>query len=182
MSDMEYFQCTKCGDVKSRDHFYKRAARPKGVLSQCKQCSSDKEKAYYKANPIKKLEKQKKHQEWLAVPENKERAKQFWRNEARYLRKQIIELVHKRKAIPCTDCGKQYPYYVMDFDHVDPNTKVANIGQLSKWRSIESISKEMDKCEVVCANCHRERTHGRTLSSDCCNQNGDTCEEQPKTD
>lgn len=50
----------------------------------------------------------------------------------------------------------------MDFDHLDPSSKLANISQMViKNREIAEILAEAKKCEVVCANCHRERTHRR---------------------
>lgn len=57
------------------------------------------------------------------------------------------------------DCGVPYPYYVMEFDHRDPSQKLANIGRLlgNSWKRLKD---EIAKCDVVCANCHRERTHG----------------------
>lgn len=59
---------------------------------------------------------------------------------------------------PCCDCTVVFPYYVLDFDHVQ-GQKGAEISELvSKGRSIEAISLEIQKCELVCANCHRIRT------------------------
>ena len=57
---------------------------------------------------------------------------------------------------PCVDCGVSDPVF-LEFDHLDPSIKEHNIGNLVgyKW---ETILKEIDKCEVVCANCHRKRT------------------------
>ena len=60
----------------------------------------------------------------------------------------------------CVDCEVKYPYYVLDFDHTR-GTKVANISQMLNTYSVEDIFKEIDKCDVVCANCHRERTYKR---------------------
>ena len=60
----------------------------------------------------------------------------------------------------CIDCKIKYPYYVLDFDHVSGN-KIENVGQMVYWHSTEDILKEIEKCEVVCANCHRERTNRR---------------------
>lgn len=63
------------------------------------------------------------------------------------------------KAQPCADCGESYPPYVMDFDHRDPSTKEMEIG--GRWHLAWSrLEAEIAKCDVVCANCHRERTHG----------------------
>lgn len=71
----------------------------------------------------------------------------------------LIEQIRKKKAIPCADCGHRYPYYVMDFDHRDPAKKEFNISTF-RARNPAALWAEIDKCDVVCANCHRERTHG----------------------
>lgn len=74
------------------------------------------------------------------------------------------EYVNQAKDAPCVDCDKRYPYYVMDFDHV-ADDKDANVGWLaSQGVSIARLQAEMDKCEVVCSNCHRERTHRRSIA------------------
>lgn len=68
-----------------------------------------------------------------------------------------------KENTPCTDCGKCYPYYVMQFDHrepVDKKWKVSSIGSSSKLK----IFKELAKCDVVCANCHAKRTYRRNPS------------------
>lgn len=74
------------------------------------------------------------------------------------LRRQSV--VNEAKAKPCTDCGVTYPYYVMEFDHLDPSQKTQGVNFLMKAGSLQAILEEIAKCEVVCANCHRERTHG----------------------
>lgn len=72
------------------------------------------------------------------------------------LRSLIIEL----KSVPCTDCGNRFPYYVMDFDHVRGD-KQRNISQLVHAGATDQMLAEIEKCEVVCANCHRIRTFTR---------------------
>ena len=61
---------------------------------------------------------------------------------------------------PCSDCGVAYRYYVMDFDHRPGELKIKHIAHLSTY-SEELILREVAKCDLVCSNCHRERTHGR---------------------
>jgi hypothetical protein len=63
------------------------------------------------------------------------------------------------KSAPCVDCGRTYPPYVMDFDHV-VGGKVSGVGSM-RCHSMARLIAEIAKCEVVCANCHRERTFGR---------------------
>jgi len=68
--------------------------------------------------------------------------------------------VRAAKDVPCFDCGVRYPYYVMDFDHLNPALKIKNVSQM-RGCTIEQVQAEIEKCQVVCANCHRVRTHGR---------------------
>jgi hypothetical protein len=61
---------------------------------------------------------------------------------------------------PCVDCGVAYPPYVMQFDHV-VDGKRGNVADMARSGfSLENIQAEIDKCELVCSNCHAERTHG----------------------
>jgi hypothetical protein len=61
---------------------------------------------------------------------------------------------------PCVDCGECDPV-VLEFDHVK-GIKVASISSLvAMGYSIPTIQKEIEKCEVRCANCHREKTFGQ---------------------
>ena len=64
---------------------------------------------------------------------------------------------------PCIDCGINYPYYVMDFDHVR-GQKHANVMELVSTLSKKRIDLEIAKCEIVCSNCHRIRTHMRRMA------------------
>jgi hypothetical protein len=67
-----------------------------------------------------------------------------------------------KKGKACRDCGGKYPSYVLDFDHRDPKKKHAGVALMSgRTGSIAKIQAEIDKCDIVCANCHRERTHRR---------------------
>lgn len=57
---------------------------------------------------------------------------------------------------PCVDCGES-DIVVLDFDHLrDKRMGVSAL--MHRGASIASLEKEISKCEVVCANCHRRRT------------------------
>lgn len=106
------------------------------------------------------------------VGKNKENQKRLWRehytrNRQKYIdksrayRNSVRDFVREYKnSRPCVDCGVQYPYYVMDFDHTGDD-KLFNIANKINSLSTDSIKKEIAKCELVCGNCHRERTHQR---------------------
>jgi hypothetical protein len=72
----------------------------------------------------------------------------------------ITVFLTEAKSAPCTDCGVSYPPYVMDFDHLSDKK-----GNVSEFRglgwSLKRVKQEVAKCELVCSNCHRERTHQR---------------------
>jgi len=57
---------------------------------------------------------------------------------------------------PCMDCGEKDPT-VLEFDHRNPETKLYNISEMPKHK-LDSIIKEIEKCDIVCANCHKRRT------------------------
>jgi hypothetical protein len=70
-----------------------------------------------------------------------------------------------KNSTPCTDCRKLYPYYVMDFDHLEGSDKLNNVNYLSYTGRIKALKIEIAKCEIVCSNCHRARTYRRSLRS-----------------
>jgi hypothetical protein len=71
------------------------------------------------------------------------------------------QFVDRAKQRPCLDCGVCYPPYVMDFDHVR-GVKTAVLSRLRTARgSWSKLVAEIEKCEVVCSNCHRIRTRLR---------------------
>lgn len=56
----------------------------------------------------------------------------------------------------CLDCKQQFHYSVYEFHHLDPNSKDYNWSKL-RMKSWSNICKELDKCVLLCANCHRSR-------------------------
>lgn len=91
--------------------------------------------------------------------ENPEVRRSADRNTRGRIRQRIIE----EKSKPCLDCGKSYPWYVMDFDHVRGDKVIVLSEAAHKHLSISRLEDEMAKCDVVCANCHRERTFQRVV-------------------
>lgn len=92
-----------------------------------------------------------------------------------YESKQITRrraILHSLKDKPCTDRGQRYPPYVMHFDHREGEEKLFNLahyvsgGAVGKGKvrargiRIELLLVEASKCDVLCSNCHTERTWG----------------------
>ena len=102
---------------------------------------------------------------WLCVADDAAYHREYRRRNPERLRliakrhfEKVQEVKRKAKDRPCEDCGVQYPWYVMQFDHTGAD-KTFTIGQ--SVVGIARLIEEIAKCEVVCANCHAERTHQR---------------------
>ena len=60
----------------------------------------------------------------------------------------------------CMDCGHAGPAVSLDLDHRPGEAKIRAVSQMLS-SSLSTIEAELEKCDVVCANCHRVRTHSR---------------------
>ena len=78
--------------------------------------------------------------------------------QARHRFRNFVRLMDYLATHPCTDCGEPDPV-VLDFDHLPDSEKRFEIGRAvnASTRSWALILQEIEKCEVVCANCHRRR-------------------------
>lgn len=63
---------------------------------------------------------------------------------------------------PCTDCGKFFPHYQMEFDHVGEKRK--KVSSMIADKGLEGIMDEISRCELVCSLCHSARTWFRQQS------------------
>lgn len=62
---------------------------------------------------------------------------------------------------PCFDCGRSFDWFAMEFDHRAGTDKVAGVTRLAGQVSLKRLLEEIEKCDIVCANCHRMRTFAR---------------------
>ena len=59
--------------------------------------------------------------------------------------------------IQCSTCGYSKCFAALEFHHTDPSTKEVGISQLiGSSPSEDTLRNELEKCELLCANCHRE--------------------------
>lgn len=80
-----------------------------------------------------------------------------WCNSCRNLKRQE----QKKQAVEykggaCQDCGGIFPLSVYDFHHLDPNQKDFEISKV-RPSSLAKVKAELDKCVLLCSNCHRIR-------------------------
>lgn len=130
--------CTKCKCEKEISEFPFRNKLKETYHSYCLSCGREAVKKHYSVNIQKYVDK------------------------ARTRRKRVVgeinEMLYEYLTThPCVDCGESDPV-VLEFDHVR-GKKAYDISSLG-WRlcSWESILKEIAKCEIRCANCHRRKT------------------------
>lgn len=81
------------------------------------------------------------------------------------LRHDQTELLRQLRDIPCADCLQHFPFFAMDFDHRNPIDKAFEVTRMLGRVDTEKLLAEVGKCDIVCANCHRERTYRRRTAS-----------------
>ena len=74
----------------------------------------------------------------------------------KYIKRNIEFVSEYKMQHGCLKCGyKEHPS-ALDFHHIDESKKEFNIGHMIRQAfSIKKIKTEIDKCDVLCANCHR---------------------------
>lgn len=74
-------------------------------------------------------------------------------------RKRNQSVIHKYKTDRgCEICGYNEHPVALHFDHINPEDKAFNIS-LDYKRPLDQMMKEIEKCRVLCANCHAIETH-----------------------
>ncbi len=107
-----------------------------------------------------------------------ERSGKSQSNRQSLLKKHAFVRGRKEEIGKCHDCDKTVEAHGVasfQFDHRDPELKVASIAQIIKMRGMKGIQEELEKCDLVCLPCHDargrmrrgdQRTRGRTTKSE----------------
>lgn len=147
---MDQRTCKKCGFPKPLDRFAQYKGRD-GIMrarGTCWDCRDNKNR--YTTEQL-----QEYRRDYNAGKRTEKREKDHQR---RLAGKTYVDSC---KDVPCADCGQRWPPEAMDFDHVR-GKKSRNVAQMvSSAYKLDLIKVEIAKCEVVCACCHRIRTHRR---------------------
>lgn len=136
--NMETKICTKCGEEKPLTEFnFKNKAKGKRQ-SQCKECRRKRERELYNSF-------------------YKDKNGNLYRENRRKWRTEMRRLIQDIKACGCCICGESEPC-CLDFHHLrDKEFELAKAPDVSK----ERLYKELEKCIVLCANCHRKLHAGK---------------------
>lgn len=133
--------CPECDSTKDKSEFSKDKSKADGLRRVCKDCDRKRLKIHYRAN---------KNDYYSSTEQNRKK------------RKSIINSL--KEADPCLDCYEYFPYFVMEFDHLMKKDFSISVG-ITRY-SMDAVLKEISKCDLVCTNCHRDRTFGRGPSFD----------------
>lgn len=122
--------CSKCKIEKPLTEFNKKG---KGKLQTfCKECNSIYLKEHYQKNKQYYLDK--------AIKSNKKQREWF---------------EDFKKTLKCEYCGENH-VACLDFHHTDPSVKEFSVGSMIHRFGKARILKEVEKCTVLCSNCHRK--------------------------
>lgn len=123
-------QCKVCKETKELEAFYPNKQCKLGVTGTCRSCSRTRINGWYQTNRARR---------------------QQVANTANQLKKlQAIDYLGGK----CHDCENTFQPCVYDFHHLDPSKKDVNP---SKALTRKNWKSELDKCILLCANCHRIR-------------------------
>lgn len=94
---------------------------------------------------------------------NKASVKAGVNRQGRKARAFLREVIRGLKTKPCMDCGGTFPPYVMQFDHVrgTKEFEIADGINRGSGMALKRLLAEVQKCELVCANCHAIRSYER---------------------
>ena len=131
---METKVCSKCKKELPLENFRWKNQSQGKKHSQCKQCQSQSDKKHYQ--------------------ESKER-REAVRERADIQKDTNLEYVNLKKQQGCMKCGENR-IWVLDFHHKNPQDKFSEIAHMIKSSSIKKLAEEIEKCVLLCANCHRD--------------------------
>ena len=123
--------CSKCKEEKSIELFSKNKSKKSGYSCECKECHKIIRKNYYDNN----------------------REKEINRVHVRRV-KQVKDFKEFKSKLKCILCNENH-IATLHFHHLDPSTKEIDLSTAVRlgW-SKDKLEKEINKCVVLCANCH----------------------------
>lgn len=170
-------ECKMCKESKDISDFptYK-TYKSTGIRSYCKPCYSIKTGHVPRKNETGVLQKMfgKSHHSELTEEEkveyrlsrerkyratHKKEIRDYFRNFHKRRKQELVD----RLGGKCIDCGWSGPLPAFDFHHKDSTQKDFNLSKT--YKKMEEVIAEIDKCVLLCSNCHRVRHWGEKVGS-----------------
>ena len=73
-------------------------------------------------------------------------------------RRKSKQILVEKAGGKCISCGYNKCLWALQFDHKDPATKLMDIAILTRNHRLDLALIENKKCDLLCANCHAEKT------------------------
>lgn len=151
--------CSKCNVTKPIDNFHKDRRLKSGVTARCKTCLCEYKRAYY-ASPKGKAAVtayNEIHKEKRSAY-SKEYSRKY--RDAQFKNKRKLEFC-LYKGGTCSECGfvaTEETIAAFDFHHTNPLEKEHTPSDMLMLKK-SKVLKELDKCVLLCSNCHRILHH-----------------------
>ena len=130
-------RCGRCGVLKPLSDFHRWNQRD-GYQLWCKPCRKEYDRKYHAKNRERRVA------------------------QARVRHERLMEWYRRLKAeTPCADCGANFHPAAMQWDHLPGTEKLIEVSLLVRRDSPRLLRREIEKCELVCANCHAVRSYER---------------------
>jgi len=124
--------CIRCNTQKPISDFNRKTISKNGYDSRCRSCVNKRRNEQNRKNPH--------HIE-----------------QSRKSRRVRQEYINNRKIGGCEMCGYNKCLAALVFHHRDPKTKIDTIANMAcRCAAIQEIKEEIDKCVLLCQNCHHE--------------------------
>jgi hypothetical protein len=132
-------KCSKCGIEKDECEFFFKNKNKNLLHTTCKVCKREIDRlSYLNNNNNRKI----KIKEQRVI--NRGLSKDYIKN--------------LKQNSKCSKCGDER-WYVLDFHHLNDDSKIENISKLANMGATKKIEEELKKCVILCSNCHRELHH-----------------------
>lgn len=123
--------CSTCNEIKLLEDFYKKSSSKDGREYYCKACHKLRVKSHYERN-----------------------TETYKKQSREYKEKKTAWFQELKSKLSCKVCGTDKPWRLA-FHHRDPSTKEFGVAAITS-HSIEEIVAEIEKCDVLCHNCHAD--------------------------
>lgn len=129
-------KCNICKKELPLECFATNNSKKDKLQTYCKECNKSKQKEYYTKN------------------------KEYYKNKAKVRTEKCVEEFKEyKKNLKCSQCGESNPA-CLDFHHLDPSVKEKEVSLLIRNGNFDFLHREINKCIVLCSNCHR-KLHSR---------------------
>ena len=125
-------KCGTCLEIRQLEDFAKRKASPSGLSYTCKFCMRIASKRHHVRHRQENIDR---------TARRRQACQKAWAD--------------FKSTLSCSKCPENNSC-CLDFHHLDPTQKDFVIGEAALYKTLASLKAELDKCVVLCSNCHRK--------------------------